>query len=64
MRRLIILATKYSNTPEALEIFDQRGWQPIRDLSTIPSKKKLVDKKRHSTPLLDLEWEEWEYGKE
>jgi len=64
MRRLVIVATKYSNTPNAWEVFNQRGWQPIRDESIIPSIKKLVDRKKHSTPLIDLEWEEWEYGKE
>ena len=64
MRKLIIVATKYSDTKEAMEVFEQINWRPIRDESTIPKIKKIVEKKNHSTPLIDLEWEEIEYGEE
>lgn len=64
MRKLVIVATKYANTPEALEVFEQRNWRPIQDRSTVPKTKKLVSKRKHSTPFIDLEWEEWEYGTE
>lgn len=62
MRKLVIVATKYSRTKEAQEVFDQRGWRPIRDESTIPRIKRTVTKDKHSTPLIDLVWEEIEYG--
>ena len=64
MRRLVIVATKYSNTKEAQEVFERRNWMPMRDESTIPKIKRIVDKGKHSTPLIGLEWEEIEYGKE
>jgi hypothetical protein len=64
MKRLVILATKFSNTPEAEEVFEQRKWRPVRDESTIPKSHRIVNKGKHSTPLIDLEWEEIEYGEE
>lgn len=63
MKRLIILATRYSNTSEAQEIFQRRDWKLMRDDSTIPKIKRVVDKGKHSTTLIDLDWEEIEYGK-
>ena len=60
-KTLIILATKYSRTPEAEEIFDRRGWTKVFDESKTFPKKKKVNERRHSTPLIDLEIEEWEY---
>jgi hypothetical protein len=62
MPKLVIKATKFANTPEAREVFDQRGWKPIDDQSTVPANKRLVTKDRLSTPLIDVEMEEWEYG--
>jgi len=64
MRKLIILATKYSNTKEAMETFEKRKWVPVRDESTIPKIKRIVSTGKHSSPLMDLEWEEIEYGEE
>jgi hypothetical protein len=62
MKRLVIVATKYSNTPEAIEVFQRINWRLMRDESTIPKTKRIVRKRKHSTPLIDLEWEEIEYG--
>lgn len=61
MKRLVIVATRFNNNEEGRKIFEERNWRPARDQSTIPAKKKLVGKKSHSTPLIDLTWEEWEY---
>jgi ubiquinone biosynthesis protein Coq4 len=64
MRKLVIVATKYSNTKDAMEVFERRNWRPMRDESTIPKIKRVVNKGKHSTPLINLEWEETEYGEE
>lgn len=64
MRRLVIIATRYSNTKDATEVFEQRNWRPIRDESITSKIKRTVSKGKHSTPLIDLEWEEIEYGEE
>jgi hypothetical protein len=64
MKKLVIVATRYANTKEALEVFEQINWRPIRDESTIPKIQKVVNKEEHSTPLIDLDWEEIEYGEE
>ncbi len=62
MPDLRVKVTKFANTPEAWEVFHQRGWERIIDQSKIPEKRKLVNKERHSTSLMDLDIEEWEYG--
>jgi hypothetical protein len=61
MPKIVIKATRYSRTPEADEIFEQRGWRPVFDQSIIPSKRRIVDKGSRNTPLIDLNWEELEY---
>lgn len=61
MPKIVIKATRYSRTPEANEIFEQRGWKPVFDQSTIPSKRRIVDIGSHNTSLIDLGWEELEY---
>ena len=61
MKRLVIVATRFSKDPEAQKVFEECDWRPIRDESTIPSKKKLISRKNHRTALFDLEWEEYEY---
>jgi len=61
-RRLVILATQYSGTPEANEIFSQRGWVRVFDESKPLPGKKLIRKDKHSTSLIDLILEEYEYG--
>lgn len=61
MKRLVIVATRYKDDPEARKIFEERDWRPARDESTISSKKKRIERKSHRTPLIDLTWEEWEY---
>lgn len=62
MKKLVIVATKYSNTPEAMEIFEQRKWRSLRDKTVIPKIKRIVSKDKHSTSLIDLAWEETEYA--
>ena len=64
MRKLVILATEYSNTEESRRVFERINWRPIRDESTIPKTKRIVRKGKHTTPLIGLEWEEVEYGDE
>jgi len=61
-RRFVILATKYSGTPEANEVFAQRGWIRVFDESKPLPGVKLVRKDKHSTSLIDLILEEYEYG--
>lgn len=61
MKRLVIVATKYRHDPEAIRIFEERNWQPVMDESTASSKRKMIGRKHHSTPLIDLLVEEWEY---
>ena len=61
MPKIVIKATRYSRTPEADEIFDQVGWKSVFDQTTIPNKRKTVDKGRHGTSLFDLSWEEINY---
>lgn len=61
MPRIVIKATRFARTPEADEVFEQRGWKSVFDQSTIPSKRKIVDRGRHGTPLIDLGWEEIDY---
>lgn len=61
MKRLVIIATGFKNDEEARKIFEERKWHPANDESTVPTKKKLVEKKTYNTPLIDLTWEEWEY---
>ncbi len=60
-KKIIIVATKFDRTQEAWEILNQRGWRPVKDESTVPSEKKLVSRDKRNTPVLDVEWEEWEY---
>lgn len=62
MARIVIKAKKFARTPEADEVFEQRGWAPIYDQTAIPKKRKHVDGGKHSTPLIDVAWEEYEYG--
>jgi hypothetical protein len=61
LKRLVIVATKYRHDPEAVKIFEERNWQRVRDESTVPAKKKLVGSEHHSTPLIDVSVEEYEY---
>ena len=61
MPKLSIKATKFARTPEADEIFDQVGWKPVFDQTIIPEKRKVVNRGKHNTPLLGLEWEEFQY---
>ena len=61
MPRIVIKATRYSRTPEADEIFEQRGWKLVFDQSIIPSKKRIVDRGNRNTSLINLGWEELEY---
>ncbi len=62
MKKLAIIATVFNDTPEAWEVLHKRNWTRVVDTSTIPGNKKLVNKNRHRTPLIDVEIEEWEYG--
>lgn len=61
MKRLVIVATRFRRDSEAQKVFEECGWRPIKDESTIPAKKKLINKNSRRTPLFDLEWEEYEY---
>jgi len=61
-RKLVILVTEYSRTPEAEEIFARRGWTKVSDESIPFPKRRHVRDRKHTTPLIDLEIEEWEYG--
>ncbi len=61
MRKLVIVATEYNNTPEAQQVFDQRNWRPTKDLSTHSDKRKLIEKDRLTTALIGLGWEWVEY---
>ncbi len=61
MKKLVILATKYNQTPEAQEVFNQRGWKSTQDRSTHSDRTRSVERNKHSTPLLDLDWHWWEY---
>jgi hypothetical protein len=58
---LVIVATKFNNTPEADKVFRDRNWGPVKDNSTTPKNKKLVNNGKHSTSLIELLWEEWVY---
>jgi len=62
MKKLAIIATEFNETPEAWEVLNKRGWTRVIDTSTISGNKKLVNKSRHTTPLINVEFEEWEYG--
>lgn len=62
MPRLVIKATRFVRTQESNELFNQRGWRPAVDRTTIPSDRKLVGKDKLNTPLFGVELEEWEYG--
>lgn len=62
MRRLVIVATKFSRSPEADTVLKQRKWLPIEDKSTYSEHRKLIDRGSKSTPLIGIEWEWIEYG--
>ncbi len=59
--RLVIIATEFDSTPEAWKVLHQRGWTKVVDNSTIPNGRRQVQSNRHTTPLIDLDLEEWEY---
>ncbi|MEM3368484.1 MAG: hypothetical protein QXP88_00095 [Thermoproteota archaeon] len=58
---MVIVATKYNNTAEAEEVFNQRNSVPVQGRSTVQEVKKLIERKKHSTPLINLDWEWVEY---
>jgi len=60
-RTLVIVATKFNRTQEAQKVFNDRNWGPVIDESIISEIKKLVNKGKHSSPLMELLWEEWVY---
>ena len=62
MKRLVIVASGFNRNPEGIEVFRQRGWQPAQDNSSVPKVKKLVDRDGHGTEIIDLKWDEYEYG--
>jgi len=61
MPKISIKATKFSRTPEADEIFDQVDWKQIYDRTIIPDRRKVVNKGRHNSSLIGVEWEEITY---
>ena len=61
MKKLVIIATKFNQTPEAEEVFNQRKWGATQDNSSHSGKRRLIEKDRHSTPLIGLDWEWSEY---
>jgi len=63
-RKLMILATQYSDTPDSNSVFSQRGWTRVDDQSKPLSGVKASQKNQHSTSLIDLIIEELEYGVE
>ena len=63
-RKLLILATGYSDTPDSNEVFQQRNWTKVDDQSKPLPGVKTSQKRTHSTSLIDLIIEELEYGVE
>jgi len=61
LRKLVIVATKYNQTPEAQEVFNQRNWHPIQDQSTFSGRRRLIEEDGLSTPLIGLRWRWEEY---
>jgi hypothetical protein len=63
-RKLLILATGYSDTPDSNEVFQQRHWTKVDDQSKPLPGVKASQKRTHGTSLIDLIIEEFEYGVE
>jgi len=64
MKKLVILATKYSRTEEADRVFEKRGWIKIHDRSVVPKSRRVVRKDEYLTDLVQLVIEEINYGDE
>jgi len=62
MRKLDILATKYSQTEKADKIFDELGWVKVID-RTVPVGRPTVERtSKTSTAIIDVEVIEIVYG--
>jgi len=62
MRKLDILATKYSRTEEADKIFDELGWVKVVDQTVPIGRPRVVRTSKTSTPIIEVEIIEIEYG--
>ena len=61
MPKIVIKATKFSHSPESWDVFQQRGWKKILDITNIPKNKRTVKTDQENTSLIDLLMEEIEY---
>jgi len=57
-KKLLILATQYSRTKDADEIFEKRGWTKITDRTKTLPVREVVRKSQKKTSLFDLIIEE------
>jgi hypothetical protein len=60
-KKLLILATEYSRTKDADEIFEKRGWIKVTDRTKTLPISRVVRRSRKETSLFDLIIEEIEY---
>jgi len=60
-KKLLILATKYSNNKDADEIFEKRGWTKVTDRTTTLPVSKVIRRAKKETSLFDLIIQEIEY---
>ena len=61
MKKLLILAIKYSNTEEADRVFERRGWRKVSDRTKALPVSNILKRSRKETSLFDLIIEEIEY---
>ncbi|MGH9921371.1 MAG: hypothetical protein ACRD38_01320 [Nitrososphaerales archaeon] len=61
MKKLAIILEGFNNTPESWELLGQRGYVKISDNTIGSNNKRLVNKHKHTTPLINVEFEEYEY---
>lgn len=60
-KKLLILATQFSRSKEADEIFEKRGWTKVTDRTKTLPVSKVVRRSKKETSLFDLIIEEIEY---
>jgi hypothetical protein len=59
--KLVILATKFNDTPEADRIFERRGWKKVIDETEISPRSQVLRKKKLETRRITVDVVEIHY---